>query len=158
MKPVTGGEWRLFVVGHALQAGTYVDLVREAFGGLPTSLEVLEPRDGGPTTGGASLPSEVTVRAVPPGDLTAVGAHANEFLSPVPGTDVPTFVWYDSISHALEHAPRSAVFRSLHRLSVRVRSAGGTGYYWLSSEVDTRTRAAFGPLFDAVVPATRTVG
>ncbi len=153
MASMIGEEWRLFVVGHALPAGAYVDLIDEAFGGLPTSLDVIEPRDGDPTTDGASLPPGVTVRAESPGDLTAVSVHANEFLTRAGEAECPVFVWYDSITHALEHARRSALFRSLHRLSVRIRAANGTGYYWLSPGTNDRTRATFGPLFDGVVPA-----
>ena len=150
------GEWRLFVAGHTRPAGAYVDLVREAFGGLPSVLDVVEVGDGGPTAGADSVPPEVTVRAAEAADLTAVAVHANEFLTRARGTGDRVFVWYDSITGVLDHADRSAVFRSLHRLGVQTRGVDGTGYYWLSPEShDGRTRAVFGSLFDAVVPPER---
>ena len=154
MASAVGDEWRLFVAGHTFPAGTYVELIRESFDGLPSTLDVVELGDGESTVEAGSLPPGVTVRAEPSGDLTAVGVRANEFLTRARSSDDRIFVWYDSITHALAHAERSAVFRSLHRLSVQTRGIGGTGYYWLSPEThDDRTRAVFGSLFDAVVPS-----
>ncbi len=146
-------EWRLFVAGHTFPADTYVARIRESFGDLPSALDVVEIGDDEPTVGPDSLPPEVTVRAAEPADLTAVAVHANEFLTRARDTGDRVFVWYDSITGALDHAGRSAVFRSLHRLGVRTWGVGGTGYYWLSpDDHDDRTRAVFGSLFDAVVP------
>jgi hypothetical protein len=159
MTPVVDGEWRLFVAGHTVPAGTYVDRIRESFDDLPSALDVVEIGDGEPTVGPDSLPSGVTVRAAEPADLTAVAVHANEFLTRARDTGDRVFVWYDSITDVLDHVGRSAVFRSLHRLSVRTWGVGGTGYYWLSpDEHDDRTWAVFGSLFDAVVPPERAPG
>lgn len=156
MSSLVDGEWGLFVAGHTYPAGTYVGLVREAFDGLPSRLDVVELGNEGPTVDAGSLPPAVTVRSEAPGDLTAVDVHANEFLTRSRDADGPAIVWYDSITHALAHADRSELFRSLHRLSVRTRGVGGTGYYWLSPEEhDDRTRAVFGSLFDAVVSSGR---
>ena len=159
MAPVVDDEWRLFVAGHTFSADAYVDRVRASFGGLPSRLDVVEIGDGEPTIGPDSLPPEVTVRTAEPADITAVAAHANEFLARARTDDDRVFVWYDSITHVLDCARRSAVFRSLHRISVQTRGIGGTGYYWLSpDDHDERTRAVFGSLFDAVVPPEHVPG
>jgi hypothetical protein len=154
MTPGIGDRWRLFVAGHTHSAETYVELIEEAFDGLPSVLYVVEIEEEESTVDTASLPPAVTVRTEAPTDLTAVAVHANEFLTRARGAGDRIFVWYDSITHALAHADRSAVFRSLHRLSVQTWGIGGTGYYWLSpDEHDERTRAVFGSIFDTVVPA-----
>ena len=156
MTPGIGDRWRQFVAGHTHPAETYVELIEEAFDGLPSVLDVVEIDEEESTVDTASLPPAVTVRTEAPTDLTAVAVHANEFLTRARGAGDRIFVWYDSITGVLDHARRPDVFRSLHRLSVQTRGVDGTGYYWLSPEGhDGRTRAVFGSLFDAVVPPER---
>ncbi len=92
-------------------------------------------------------------------DLTGLGIELSEFLEnahEAETVDRPRLC-FDSLTALLQYADLKRVFRFLHVVTGRVKSANGVGHYHLDPDAhDEQTLATIKGLFDAVVEVDET--
>ena len=92
-------------------------------------------------------------------DLTGLGIELSEFLERAHETDAAARprLCFDSLTALLQYADLKRVFRFLHVVTGRVKSANGVGHYHLDPDAhDEQTLATIKGLFDAVVEVDET--
>jgi len=89
-----------------------------------------------------------------PSDLTRIGIELSELLSQIEtaADDEHVAVCYNSVTTLLQYADLQCVFRFLHLVTGRIRTADGVGHFHLDPGAhDEQTLATLKGLFDAVV-------
>lgn len=109
------------------------------------------PISAGPTPDSPG-PTVVTVSSAT--DLTGIGIKLGDFFSDWADDGNRLLLCFHTLTTFLQYADLQTVYRFIHVLTGRVRSAGGIGHYHLDpSAHDQRTINSLSGLFDAVVEA-----
>jgi hypothetical protein len=86
------------------------------------------------------------------GDLVSLGEAISRQLSEWEHGDDRTVVCFQSLTALLEHIELRQLFRFLHALCYRLKSAGAVSHFHLDPDaVDERTIYTLRPLFDTIV-------
>lgn len=113
------------------------------------SASAAQPADGGPGIDDIGP----TIRSVSsPGDLTGIGIELGNFFEEWADDGNELLLCFHTLTTFLQYADLRSVYRFVHVLTGRVRSAGGRAHYHLDPTAhDERTVNTLLALFDAVV-------
>lgn len=101
-------------------------------------------------TGDDLGPTVVSVSS--PADLTGIGIKLGDFFADWEDDGNQLFLCFHTLTTFLQYADLRTVYRFVHVLTGRVRSAGGVAHYHLDPTAhDERTVNSLAGLFDAVV-------
>lgn len=101
----------------------------------------------------AGMNTSVGVETVTdPSDLTGLGIAINQFIEQWSDDERKIVVCFDSLTTLLQYADLERVFRFLHVLTGRLRSAGALAHYHMDPTAhDEGTQNTLKSVFDAVV-------
>lgn len=105
------------------------------------------------TAGEQPLPTPISIETVTdPGDLTGLGIAISKYLSNWAGSPNRTVVCFHSLTTLLQYADLERVFRFLHLLTGRLKSADAVAHFHLDPGAhDAQTVNTLSQLFDVVV-------
>jgi hypothetical protein len=131
---------------------------RSAAGTDPTPAGAgTEPVGPGPGDG-AGVGTDWFSRVADPTDLPTVARHVDTHLDRLRGDGAGVRLYFDSLDPYVgtDAVAGPALFRFLHVVTSRVRSAGGFGQFYLDPARDEEFARSLEPLFDAVVEPAST--